>query len=363
MTATTIIHDKVQFCVDTSVKETPQEERLVKQIMVTMLSAYSNRPINLAINAPSGEGKNYILNKVAEMFPVNDVQFLGGMSDKALFHRNGKLVIKNEQTDGYEPLDDIVDKIQEQIDAKQLEILTSDNKDLRKSLGYQIKDLEKEKKELFMDAKKLIELSHTILIFLDSPRIELLSGLMPLLSHDKYEIEYEYADTNHNGIKTRTNILRGWPAVIFAQAVDSSYHERFPEIKRRFIFVNPKMTKEKYDAAINLMCEKASLPDCVYQIKVVSRQQKNVVKSIIKDMADGMIEISKRTGIDKNSVLVPYIDSINKSLERDKTFDMTTAKRLLTYLQVLPLINFGNRARFETTDPDNPILIDVSRNL
>ena len=38
-----------------------------------MLSAYTNNPINLAINAPSGEGKNYILQKVGELFPDNDV--------------------------------------------------------------------------------------------------------------------------------------------------------------------------------------------------------------------------------------------------------------------------------------------------
>jgi hypothetical protein len=54
----------------------------------------------------------------------------------------------------------------------------------------------------------------------------------------------------HNGIKTKTNILRGWPAVIFAQAIDYSHYQRYPEIQRRFIITNPKMTTEKYAAAI-----------------------------------------------------------------------------------------------------------------
>jgi hypothetical protein len=167
-----------------------------------MLSAYSNRPINLAINAPSGEGKNYILNKVAEKFPENDVMFLAGMTDKALFHRNGVLVIKNEQSGEYEPLDGMLKNIDIQIRDKQSEVLTTGNRDLRRALEHQIDDLENEKKDLIKNAKKLIDLSHKILIYLDTLSLSLLSGIMPLLSHDKYEVTYEYTDTN-NGIKTR----------------------------------------------------------------------------------------------------------------------------------------------------------------
>ena len=108
-----------------------------------------------------------------------------------------------------------------------------------------IESLEKDKKDLKNSAKKLIDLSHRILVFLDSPRPELFNALMPLLSHDRYEVEYEFVDTN-NGIKTKTNILRGWPAVIFAQAIDYSHYQRYPEIQRRFIITNPKMTPGKY---------------------------------------------------------------------------------------------------------------------
>ena len=50
-----------------------------------------------------------------------------------------------------------------------------------------------------------------------------------------------------------------------------------------------------YYAAINLMCDKFGLPDFAYQAKVVSREQKNNTKSIIRDIAEGMIEQSRRT--------------------------------------------------------------------
>ena len=52
----------------------------------------------------------------------------------------------------------------------------------------------------------------------------LFEALMSLFSHDMYEVEYEYVDTSGT-IKTKTNILRGWPVGIFAQAVDYSRYE------------------------------------------------------------------------------------------------------------------------------------------
>ena len=78
---------------------------------------------------------------------------------------------------------------------------------------------------------------------------------MPLLSHDRYEVEYEFVDT-HNGIKTKGNILTGWPAVIFAQAIDYSHYQRYAEIQRRFIITNPKMSIEKYTGAVDLIGDK-----------------------------------------------------------------------------------------------------------
>jgi hypothetical protein len=109
----------------------------------------------------------------------------------------------------------------------------------------------------------------------------LFNAIMPLLSHDKYEVEYEYTDT-HDGIKTRSNIIRGWPSVIYAAAVDYSHHDRWPGIQRRFIITNPKMTKEKYDDAVNYMSEKYGVPDFVYQKTNVSDREKEEVRTLIR---------------------------------------------------------------------------------
>jgi hypothetical protein len=57
------------------------------------------------------------------------------------------------------------------------------------------------------DARKLIDLSHKILVFLDTPRPELFNALMPLLSHDHYEVEYEFADLPTLELKLKTTFL------------------------------------------------------------------------------------------------------------------------------------------------------------
>src|SRR5688572_7571276 len=80
------IPDPVKFVLDIALKEARKEERLTDQLLITMLSAYSNNPINLLINAPSGVGKNYVINTVASLFPQSDILPLAGMTEKALFH-------------------------------------------------------------------------------------------------------------------------------------------------------------------------------------------------------------------------------------------------------------------------------------
>jgi len=83
------LEDKINYVVNICLKEAKKEDRVVNQLLITMLSAYSNNPINLLINAPSGVGKNYVINKVASLFPKPDILSLAGMTEKALFHRPG----------------------------------------------------------------------------------------------------------------------------------------------------------------------------------------------------------------------------------------------------------------------------------
>lgn len=338
------IEDIIKFVEDIALKEAKKEGRLTKQIFITMLSGYSKNPINLLINAPSGVGKNYVINKVASLFPEFDIISLAGMTDKALFHRSGTLVVKNEPTGEYESIESRIKDIDEEIADKEEEISNIHDKNKKQALKSIVKKLEDEKKDLLKDARKLIDLSNKIIIFLDTPTEKLLAGLLPLLSHDKYEVEYEFVDT-HNGIKTKNNILRGWPAVIIAQALDYSHSTRFPEYSRRFITTNPTMSTEKFNEAVNLIHDKFSVPDLVYQHTVVSDEDKDKAREIIKGLKEQIQDICGDVKAGKNNVIIPFSDLILDIIPKEKAEDMTRANRLFIYLSFLPIVYFYKRPR------------------
>lgn len=352
------IEDTIKFVQDIALKEARREDKLTKQIFITMCSAYSNNPINLLINAPAGVGKNYVINKVASLFPECDIVSLAGMTDKALFHRSGKLVIKNEISGEYESIEESIKDLEEQIEEKEFEISRTNNTNLKQGLKSIVKDLEREKKDLLKDARKLIDLSNKIIIFLDTPSEQLLSGLLPLLSHDRYEIEYEFTDT-HNGIKTKNNVLRGWPAVIIAQALDYSHSPRFPEYQRRFITTNPTMSTEKYNEAVNLISNKFSVPDLIYQRTIVSDEEKFIAREIVKGLKEQIQDICRNVKPGKNNVIIPFSDLILDLLPKEKAEDMTRANRLYTYLSFLPVVNFHKRPRITIAKKEGDTKIQI----
>jgi hypothetical protein len=355
---TDIKEGPISFCLNIILKEAREEDRLVKQILYAMLSAYTYNPCNLAINSPSGEGKTYILHKVGEKFPKEDTMFLAGMTDKALFHRHGVLVIKNEIGE-YEPIDQKIAEIDSEIQDKENELENTKDKNLKQGLRSTSEGLKNKKRDLLKDAKKLINLSHKIIVFLDTPRPELFNALMPLLSHDKYEVEYEFVDT-HNGIKTNTNVLRGWPAVIFAQAIDYSHYQRYPEIQRRFIITNPKMSTEKYKQAVDLIGDKFGLPDFAYREKIVSDEQKEKVREIIKEIKQKILDVCSGIEPGKNNVIIPFNEILTKLLlPKDKAFDMTTANRFFGFLSLLPLINIDKRPRLVLRKKGDPVIQNI----
>ena len=325
----------IDYVIDVITKEAPNEKRLAKQVVYAFLSAKSNDPINLAINAPTGEGK---VQKVVDLFPENDVISLVGMSEKALFHRPGSLVIKDE--DGkYTPIKEKIKDIESQISDCESEIDKTTNNDLKQAKRHEIKDLEEQKDEVYQNSKKLIELSGKILVFLDSPPARLLEALMPLLSHDRTEVEYEFVDT-FNGIKTHGNVLRGFPAVVFTAARDYTNSPRYPEIQRRFLITNPQMSQEKYHNAIECISAKYSLPDYAYQKVVVSDQEKEMAKNIIVNIQNKVVEIcSSSLKRDRNQVFIPFYRPLKASLPFTDASYMNAAKTLFIWISLSATIH------------------------
>jgi hypothetical protein len=296
-----------------------------------------------------------VVSKVVELFPQSDIIFLTAMTDKALFHRQGMLVVKNDETGEYESIEGKVAEIDSDIEDKESEMYTTTNSNLKQGLGSEIKELARQKRELLKGAMKLIDLNHKVLIFSDTPKHTLLEAIMSLLSHDRYEVEYEFVDT-YNGIKTKSNVLRGFPTVIFTAAIDYSKNPRWAETQRRFIITNPNMTPKKYKESIQLMGAKSALPDFVYDATIVSEREKEQAREIIKGLKDKILSISERNTPDSPNVFIPYYTSIENSLPSNKASDMTTARRLYNYLDLLPVINIDIRPRLIIRNHGDPIM-------
>jgi hypothetical protein len=334
--------DDVTFCCDVVLKEAKEEKLITKQLFYTMLSTYTNNPINLAINSPPGTGKTHAITKVVALFPKTDIVLLAGMTDKALFHRQGTLVIQNAETGEYENIQPQIDGLDAEIQKKDMELISATTRESRAELKKEQLLFEKQKTELLRNAKKLIDLSHKILVFLDTPPTSLFAAMMPLLSHDAWEVEYDFVDT-HNGIKTKSNILRGWPALIFAQAIDSSHHSRWPEIQRRFIITNPQQTQTKIKSAVELSSQKYGLPDALYQKRVVSDGEKESAQRIVLRLKAELLSASENCKPGRNNVFIPYRKAIEQALPAIQALDMTTANRFFTWLSLMPLVKFKYR--------------------
>lgn len=338
--------DYLSYIIKVIIKEAVNEEDLVKLIVYTCLSAKSNKPMNLAINAPAGEGKTHAIIKTIELFPSKDVICIAGMTPKALFHRPGQVVIKDE-TGKYISLDEQIEKIDSQIKDFESEILSTNDNTIKQTRQHQIKELQQEIKDLPKQSRKLIDLTGLTIVFLDTPPVELFAAIMSLLSHDRNEAEYNFTDSN-NGIKTKTNVLRGFPAIIFTAAIDYSYFKRYAEIQRRFIVVNPKMTREKYSNAVKQISIKKSIPKFLYEKEVVSDAEKNKAREMIINIQQEICELCN--GPDKlshNEIFNPFYEAISDCVPHMEAADMNAADRFFDFISLSTFVNYRRRPRIK----------------
>ena len=108
----------VEYCITTILKEIPNEEKSVRQLFLGLCSSATHLPQNIGIQTQSGAGKNYMINKVISKFPERDIIILSNMTPKALFHEQGRTVVKDPETNEYQNLDDLTDGIDLEIEKR-----------------------------------------------------------------------------------------------------------------------------------------------------------------------------------------------------------------------------------------------------
>lgn len=228
-------------------------------ILMAGISAYGQDQLNLFLQGPSSTGKTFVVTETLKYFPKKDVWFLGGLSATALVHDRGEI----EEIDG----------------------------------------------ETF----KVVDLSHKILVFLESPNLATVKRLLPILSHDTEEIEYRITDKNAKGQHETIKVLiRGFPAVIFCTTVG----EILKDLSTRSLIYAPEVSEEKIEGAINLQKKAATQPWKLHEGS----------GNIIEQVRAAIHIINEDFGTAE--VAIPDIDTINLSISTDPRIMRDNKKRL-----------------------------------
>ena len=338
--------EQISFVIATLKKKAPCDEIPIKQLLYGMLSAFSKIPIPHNVNSKdAGAGKSYLLSHVAGHFPNRYVLPLTGMSDKAIFHRPGVMVIEKHNESGETeviPIDPIISKLE--LEKEELEC--------QKQTGYKlwVKEIELEIKGVHEKAEKLIDLTNQIILGLDTPQDSLIEGpLMALMSQDfPGDQKYEFAEKSSSGkMGRRVNRLRGMPVLFTSRVIDDTRATRFSEKNRRFINVNPVTSSKKIHAANELIgLTYGSLPED-YDRLVVSREGTDRCKHIIRILVAKLNEHSAYLKPKESGIMIPFRNAISKCIpvSEDQPWSMTVTERTFKYLSIITKVNMDNRPR------------------
>ena len=249
--------------------------------LLVQLSAYTeDSQLNLSFNAPSSSGKSFIPLEVANLFPEEDVIELGYVTPTSFFHSG---------------------------------------------------EFDKENKQF------IVNLERKIIIFMDQPHNMLLEHLRPLLSHDKKEIELKITDkTQKFGLKTKTVILKGYPAVVFCSA-----GLRLDEQEAtRFLLLSPEVSQEKLRAGVVESLRKSADREAYrdYTELNPSRQQlKGRIEAIKKEQI-GNIRITEEDRAYIEHRFFATRPMLKPRHQRD-------IKRLVSIIKIFALLNLWHRKR------------------
>lgn len=306
------------------------EDGGIRIVLYAGLSSYTFNPLSVAVRAPTSEGKTHLVIVVISLFPKDDVWLIGSMSPKVLIRQYGTLVDRNNQ-----PIAEDVRRLKKEIKICEIQSRKDETK------IEQVEELKDELEKLLRESKYLIDLHGRMLVFLEPPHPELWNILKPIISHDHWEVEHPYVDTD---LKTKNVVTRGWPVCIFCSARDESKWDVWPEIQSRFIMISPNMSKLKYAEANILTFEKLGLPDFVQDQIIVSNKEMEMAQKCILLLRKRIRSLCKLTNnsdeLDykpSNPVWIPYYEYLAKSLPASRGIDMRNAKHVGSLLAVIAI--------------------------
>ncbi len=305
-------------------KEVIDEEDNIKQVVLTIISSYTDNPQNLRILAPSGEGKTHTVLKTAKYFPKNNILKIAEASNKSFKYMANSKVI--EVSDGvFEDFDTAVESYEAELS----------NPKTRKTAEKKIKELEKQ-------AYSLLDFTNMTIIFLDSQSFGLWESLKTTLSHD----DVIRKDLTTNKINGRNQIqktaYKGYPAVIYCSAKDEISKDDTDEINTRFNTISIKGSTKKYKEILKLVLRS----DDPTQEIISSKEIENTT-----DKINQIIESIQSF----HGVFNPFAQNIEDNFPCDKGSRARQLKILSSTIKNLTLLKSG--ARFSLINDEKQFLI------
>jgi hypothetical protein len=346
-----VTEQDIKFVLGVIKKEAPCDETAIKQLWYGMNSGLTKCPLPHNVNSRvAGAGKSYDLTLVAKYIPPRHVIRLSGISDKAIFHQGGILVIENEITEETEEAAPILERLEtelEEIEDDIEEATEQKDRSRKRDLRRRFQEVKRELDETRQKTQKLIVLDGKVLLVLDTARDSFYNALMSLVSQDTQEDQkYVFAEqTNGHKFTSRTNRLRGTPVIFTTQVIDDTKQQRFGEKNRRFVNVNPDTSANKIFAAKRLIGLRGGLLPEEYDKEIVSRQDKLRAKQIGERIAHKLVNHSKHFEPKETGIKIPFIESIPYGIPGDPNdvWGMTVMDRLIRYLAVITKVNMDSR--------------------
>ncbi|MDR0492484.1 MAG: hypothetical protein LBH74_02440 [Nitrososphaerota archaeon] len=280
-----------------------EDHNFAEVLLNTMISAYTESPMNTRVTAPSAEGKSYVTYKVAGLFPIEDRLEFGKTSPQSWLRAHG-----TEYTADGRLMSDIDKPV---LSKTQFNIYWESNSHTFNSKDEAWNDYNskfkmklREWEELKANSYTLVNVKHKIIILVEATNASL-EAIKPLLSHDNLNLVYRTydSDSGHNlNVK-----FDGYPAVILNDA-EKEYNE---ELLTRFMIVSPTSSESKYEASIQIKVNTTSNIIKKKQIQEHKHVVSEVIRRIKKLYTDNKITILQ-------PLLIPNFDNNGSKKSSEK---------------------------------------------
>jgi DNA polymerase elongation subunit (family B) len=318
-------NDYYEYLLDYNSKSVKEENTLLRQILLTILSAQTQGLANnLHLRAPSSEGKSFPVMKTVRACNAdpNEIIVINHMTPTALIYQSGGVLVDKNGID-------IGDKVKEL--KKQIKIAS-------KSKNLDLELASRDKLDELLDGSAYrLDLTGKCFALVEPPKEGLWDLLKAILSHDSFELKHMMTDKGMTGMKTKTVILRGWPAFIYCSAKDETHSPVWEEVLTRFMTSAPNMVPKKYYEGNKIIARNMGLPGfAARRTQVFGTSEERQLAAQCYQQLKNQIRSYCSTP-DSTPVWIPFLEQISDLLPQARGADNRVTSRIFQLLIIITL--------------------------